>query len=191
MVFERVGGIVGCAKRAHIEALQNALRAQFRRLQLFIRRVPDARRALFVEEFSDAEKARKLQVRPSVKRVAQRFGNGCGPHQKFVARGRIAGAKSFFDAVRPHRAPFVVVAAQPNFRQIRELAIRCDVTRRQVIVIIEDRFVFRVFVEQLARGVALQQKIVVDERHDLRVARFYPFSAKANASLMVMETTNK
>ena len=101
-----------------------------------------------------------------IERISQRLGNDFGPGVEFFARRRVAGAKPFGNARRTHRAPFVVVAFEPDFPQIGKLPITRDVARRQMVVIIENRLVFGVFVKKTARGVALQEEIGMDEGHD-------------------------
>jgi hypothetical protein len=76
-------------------------------------------------------------------------------------RIRIARAVALGHSAGAHRAPFVVVAFEPDLEQIREAAIVRDVARRQVAVVIENRLSRREFVVKPPRRPVLEQKIVV------------------------------
>jgi hypothetical protein len=56
-----------------------------------------------------------------------------------------------------------MVALQPDFKQVFELPVLRDVLRRNVAVIIKDRFRLGELAVEPARGLVAQQKIVVDE----------------------------
>ena len=87
-----------------------------------------------------------------IKRVAQRVRNGFGPSEKLVPRRNIAGAKFFRNAIRPHRAPFIMVAFEPDFEEVVEPAVARDVAWRDVAVIIKNRLNLGEFVEKPAGG---------------------------------------
>ena len=80
---------------------------------------PNLLRGLAIEERVDTEVALQLQVRPMIQRIAQRVGNRLGPRLEFFPRRRIAGAKTFLHAVRPHAAPFIMIAGQPDLLRDR------------------------------------------------------------------------
>ena len=108
-------------------------------------------------------------MRPVMERISERVRHGGGPGLELLERAGIAGAKPLGHAVVAHGAPFVVIAFQPDFKQVFELPVGCDVARGKVAVIIEDRFGFGVLVVKLARRFRAQQKIFVDEGHKLFV----------------------
>ena len=56
-----------------------------------------------------------------------------------------------------------MVALEPDLEEVFELPILSDVARRKVAVVIEDRLVFGVVVEEFSRRGALKQEIVVDK----------------------------
>ena len=119
----------------------------------------------FVQQFVDAEVALQFEVRPVIERISQRVRDGARPGQKFVAWIGGAGDVSFGNAVRAHRAPFVVVAFEPRFEKIVEAAIGGDVGGRKMRVIVEDRLGCGVGVVEAARGFGVQEEVVVDEGH--------------------------
>ena len=98
-----------------------------------------------------------------IKRVAQGMRNGGAPGIELLARQGIAGANALSHAIRTHGPPFVVVAPQPDFRQIGEAVVLGDEFWRQVAVVVEDRLPFRKIMVEVARGGGMEQEIVVDE----------------------------
>jgi hypothetical protein len=131
---ERVGRIVGGADDGDLGHGQEIVHAQL--AQLGVGFFPDLGRALAIEQDVDAEIALQLQVGPVIQRIAQRVGHGFRPGLEFLHGLRVAGAKALGHAVRPHRAPLVVVAAQPDLGEIGKAMIRSDQRRREVAVII-------------------------------------------------------
>ena len=105
-------------------------------------------------------------MRPVIERIAQRMRHGRGPGLELGKRLGVASAEALGDSVGPHRAPFVVIAFQPNLKEVSELAVFGDVARGEMIVVVEDRLRFSKVVIQSASGFGLQQKVFVDEFHD-------------------------
>jgi hypothetical protein len=58
-----------------------------------------------------------------------------------------------------------VIAFEPDFKKVFELAVCRDVARRNVAVVIENRLGFGVLVVKFAGRFGAQQKIFVDEGH--------------------------
>lgn len=56
-----------------------------------------------------------------------------------------------------------MVAFQPDFKEVAEASVLRNVTRRQVIVIIENRLVSCVSVIQATGSLGLEQEIFVNE----------------------------
>jgi len=101
-----------------------------------------------------------------IKRVAQGMWHGARKGDKLFVRLSVAGDECFGLTVSAHGSPFVVIAFEPDLKQIGEAPVRSDIFGWQVIVVIEDRLVLgKVVVKPLGRF-ALKKKIVVDERHD-------------------------
>ena len=165
VIFQVVRRIVRGADDLDLHFFQDALRGHFRRGEHFVGLIPDAVGGFFIEQFRDTEVAFQFEVRPVIKRVAQRERHGGGPGAELFARRGVAGDEAFSDAVGPQRAPFVMVAFEPDFKQVFELAVFRDVVRRNVAVIIENRLGFGVLVVESARGFCAQEKIFVDEGH--------------------------
>ena len=78
-----------------------------------------------------------------VERIAQGMRDCLGPHTELFERIRVTGAVALIDTVGPHRAPFVMVALEPDLEQILKLSVVGDIVRRQVAVVVEDWFGFR------------------------------------------------
>ena len=58
-----------------------------------------------------------------------------------------------------------MIALQPDLEQIAEAAIFCDVSRREMIVVIQNWFSLGELMIQPACGLGVQQEIFVDEFH--------------------------
>ena len=124
VIFERVGGIVRRANHLDVHALDQSAHGIARLREQTAGFVPDFLRRAFFQQFFDAEIALQFQMRPVEKRIAQGLGNRCRPRLEFFARGGfVAGDQFFRHAVGPHRAPFVMVAAQPRFVDILKVPV--------------------------------------------------------------------
>ena len=99
MIFEAVHRVVRGADDLHLEFFQDALRGERGRGEFFVRRFPDFFGGRFVQQIVDAEIALQFQMRPVIKRIAERVRHGFGPREKFVMRRGVAGAEFFRDAV--------------------------------------------------------------------------------------------
>ncbi len=69
----------------------------------------------------------------------------------------------FGHAVGSHGAPFIVITAEPNFREIGKGVIRGDFRWREVIVIVEEGRVGGEVVVELASSIVAQKEVVVNE----------------------------
>ena len=178
MMVERIGRIVGRADRANVELLQDAVRGQLVRVEPFVRRLPDRRRRLLVEQLVDAEVAPQLEMGPVIERIAQALRHGRGPRQELLVRRGVAGAEALRHPVGPHRAPFVVIALEPDLEQVREPPVAGDVSRRQMAVIIENRLPGRILVIQPARRALCSRKSSVMKGMGRYFKRDAPASAR-------------
>ena len=123
-----------------------------------------ARRVRLIQQFVDAEVALQLEMSPVVKRIAQRVREPSRPRPRNFSYGsRVAGAKTFRDAVGAHGPPLVVIAFQPDLEEVVEAAVVRDVVRRKMAVIVENRLVLGESVIEVAGGASAEQKIFVDE----------------------------
>ena len=161
MVREIIGRIIGRANVRDAKLLQNLVRGKCRKL--LVRLVPYALCGVRVEQFGDAEIAAQLQMRPMVERVAQRVRDSGRPCLELLQRRGVAGDEALGHAVPAHRAPFVMVALQPNLEEIRKAPIFREVARGQVAVVVENRLRLCKLVVKTARSARLEQEIVVDE----------------------------
>jgi hypothetical protein len=74
----------------------------------------------------------------------------------------------------------LTVAGQPDFVEVPERLVAGNLVRRQVAMVIEDRFFGRVVVVQLPRHVGVQQEILGDERaHRPRLVTAQPLESQA------------
>ena len=141
-------------------------------MELFVAEVPDLLGRIAVQDAVIAEVALQLQMAPVIERVAdgqlQRF----RPLLELFAVGRAARDVIFIHAVGAHLAPFVMVAAQPDLRDVVEFAVFADLLRIDVAVIVEDRHVLGEVVEQMLRGVGRQQEILVHKRFHVVLSPF-------------------
>ena len=171
VMFQAVHRIVRGANDLDLEFLQYALRGQFGGGQFFVRLFPDFAGGFFVEQIGDAEITLQFQMRPVIERVAERVRHGGRPGLELVKWTGAARAKTFRDAVGPHGAPFVVIAFEPDFKQILELAVRRDVARRNVAMVVKNRLGLGVLMVKFAGRFGAQQKIFVDEGHKIFLIR--------------------
>jgi len=88
------------------------------------------------------------------------------PRQELLVRRSVACGIALIHAVGSHGAPFIVIALKPDLKQVGELAVGRNVRGRNMAVVIENRLGFGPIVEEMARGLGGQQKIVVDECHE-------------------------
>ena len=99
-----------------------------------------------------------------VERITKRLRDSRSPLFELLPIRRISSAIPFGYTVRPHGAPFVVVAFQPRLRQVVESAVLRNVRRREMAVIIDYRQSVGVCVVQTPCGLTGQQEIFMDIR---------------------------
>src|ERR1035437_6039696 len=98
-----------------------------------------------------------------VERIAQRMRNRRTPDIEFLP-GRCASSdESFVHAVGAHRPPFVVIAAEPDFREIGKPVVRQNLLRSQMAMVVIDGLCFREAMVQIPRRSRLQQEVVVNK----------------------------
>jgi len=164
-MFQRVDRVIGGAHHAHVHALQDAARAEIVRPEHIRAGVVNLLGGFGAQQFSgNPEVAFEFQVGPVVERVAKRPGHGGGPGLELVRIARVPGDQALGDAVGPHGAPLVVIAAQPDVGEVLESPVRGNLGRREVTVVIEDRHPLGEFMVQGFRRRAVQQEILGQER---------------------------
>ena len=165
VIFQVVRRVVRGADDLDFEFFEQALGREIRGGELRVGFLPNFRGGLLAQQIRDAEIPFQFEVRPMIQRVAECVRNRFGPGFEFLLRRGVAGDEFFGDAVGAHRPPFVMVAFQPDFKEVFELAVFGNVFRRQMAVIIKNRLVCGVFMVKPARAFGAQQKIFVDEFH--------------------------
>ena len=167
-----VGRIVCGADQAHVGAADEIPAGELRRGELPVGKLPDLFCGIAVEHALIAEEALELEVAPLEDRVADAAGQGLCPLLELLTGRSIAGDIALIHAVGTHEAPLVVVAAEPDLRDGREGLVLPDFLRGDVAVIVENRHVLCIVMEELlARGGGEQEVLVV---HKV-LHRLYPF----------------
>ncbi len=164
MVFERIHGIVRRAHGLDIVAAHQAAGVVFGTLQQRRAMVVDFAGRSGVEQFRHPEGGLQFEVRPVVERVAHRIGHRLGPFSNFSQS--VVSSCPCNTSHRPvgaHGAPFVVVAFEPDLRQVVETVIRSHVLGNQVAMVVDDRHLGRMVVVKTLRSLGLQQEVVVVE----------------------------
>jgi len=100
-----------------------------------------------------------------IQRITKRIGDRPGPGAEFFEWLGVSGAIALRHAIGPHRPPLVVIAFKPKFGQVVEPTILGDVLWSEVAVIIKDRLLLGVIAIEPARGLGMEQEILVDEFH--------------------------
>src|SRR5690606_4380716 len=154
---------VGGAEHLHLETLDQDARSKGVVPQAGVAQLVHLTRALRIEQPPNAKGALQLEVRPVVERVAERCRNGRRPGFELLPRARVAGAAALGDAGGPHRAPLVVVTVQPELGDAGELVILRELGGGQVAVIVDDRQLPGDVVVEPPGGLAVQQKVLVEE----------------------------
>ena len=167
---EVVGRIVGGADHLHAELADEGLATELGRRQLRVALLEDLAGRRGAQELVDAEHPAQLQMRPVIQRVPHRVWNGLRPLLEGFPSGVLAAGEVVLgNTVRPHRAPFVVVAVvavhQPELGDVAELDVLGDLLRHEVAVVVDDGHFRRVLVVELAGGLRLEHEVVVDETH--------------------------
>src|SRR5205823_2747331 len=125
--------------------------------------LPDGRRGVRIQQFTNTEVALEFKVCPVEQRIAQGVRHGGCPGQKLFIRRGIARTKPLGDAIAAHGAPFVVVPFQPDVEQVIESPVFRNVFGGKMRVVVEDGLSFRVTMIEMPGRLALQQEIGVYE----------------------------
>ena len=151
-----------------VEAREQRPRRQVR--QQAVRLVPDLARRRRAERQVDSEHPPQLQVRPDVQRVADEPGDGRRPRGEALPRVGVAGDEPLVDPGQAHRPPLVVVVLEPELGERPEHPVVGDVSRREVVVEVDDREALGDLVEQRAGRLAGEEEVVVEQAaaHALR-----------------------
>src|SRR5260370_38392466 len=96
---------------------------------------------------------------PVVEWIAEGMWNCRGPGLKFCEWIGITSAKLFGDAIGTHRAPFVMIAFEPNLGQVIELPILGNFAWRQMAMIIKNRLFLSEGVIKAFRSAILEREV--------------------------------
>ena len=100
---------------------------------------------------------------PVVEGVAQQVGHDAREGVELLPIGRVPGTETLRNTVGAHLAPFVVVAVEPDLRDVLPAGVRGDLGRRQVGVEVDDRQLGRVVEIETDRLFALKQESLVNQ----------------------------
>ena len=161
VIRERGGRIVRRAHDRNVIAGKDVMHAQ--RGQARVRPLPDFVRRRGADQGIDPKIALQLEVRPMVQGIAQGPWDGRAPGVELLPGRGVPRAQPLGNPVRPHGPPLVVIAPEPDLREVGEAVVFSDQPRREVAVVIKDGLLLCVPVVKLPRGRAVEQEIVVDE----------------------------
>ena len=161
MVFKRIGGVLRRAEGIDIRALDEILRGMLAVGKDGLGLFPYFRSGLCVERLVDAEIALKLKMCPVIDRVSDSIGQALSKGKELFKVSRIAGHETLFHAVCADNAPLVMVAQQPQFRQVIGGLILAYLLRTEMAMIINDRLRGRVLMVQFLRSLGAEQKVLI------------------------------
>ena len=160
VVFQRIDRVVGGADHLDVVATHDVAGRVGGCGELGVAFVEDLARSGGAEQFLDAERRLQFEVGPVIERIPHSVRNSLCPFLEFLPVGGVLARAVFLvDAVGPHRAPFVMVAAEPDFGDGTELVVIGHHLRNQVAVIVDDGHLGCMLVKQFLRGFGLQQEI--------------------------------
>ena len=161
MVFKRIGGVLRRAEGIDIRALDEILRGMLAVGKDGLGLFPYLRGGLCVERLVNTEIALKLKMRPVIDRVSNSVGQAPGKGKELFIVSRIAGHETLFHAVCADNAPLVMVAQQPQLRQVIGGLILAYLLRAEMAVIVNDRLRGSVLMVQFLRSFGTEQKILI------------------------------
>ena len=98
---------------------------------------------------------------PVVQGISDCLSKALSPLAEFLIVGSISGDVLFVNSEGTHQTPFIMVAAQPYLSNVVKLTILSDFSGVDMAVIVQNRSVLCVIVEQLLCCFCFQQKIFV------------------------------
>ena len=130
--LEGIRRVVGGAEGFHVRVHDQLPGGK--RFQLLVAELPDLLCRIAVERAFIAETALQLQVAPVVKRVADGKAERLRPLLEFLAVGGFAGDETLVHARPAHEPPLVVIAAEPDLRDVFKLPVLADLLRVQLSI---------------------------------------------------------
>ena len=136
--FKSICRVIRRADHLDIEFFDKILARIFRRLQFFIALVKNFFRSFRFQNFIYSKNPGKFQMSPYIKRISHQRRNSFCPFLEFIPRGTVAGDVILTHSVSPHSPPFIMVAAQPQFRDVLELIVLGYHPGSQMAVIVDN-----------------------------------------------------
>ena len=97
-----------------------------------------------------------------IHRITYKIRHAGGKRFEFLISGSVARDEFFVHAAGAHRAPFIVVAAEPERGEVCARVVFIDFFRRQVAVPVENRHFFRRLKHLFCRLIE-EQEILIHE----------------------------
>ena len=187
MMSQVVCGIIRSANDVHAKLLHNGLRRESVS-QCLVCVFPNLESGVLVERLCHAEITLQLQMSPVINRITKSIRNGSRPLLEFVVGRSVAGAEALGNSIGAHGAPFVVVAFEPDFREVRKAAIRSNVGCAEVGMIVDDWLQLGVLMVESARGLGVEEEIVVEEGSHETMLSGFAAQCKKQLSVRASET---
>ena len=162
MPVQIIDGIIGGADGLYIKLFHQLTSGIV--LQLLVAAVVDLIGIIGSQRLHNTKGSLQFQMAPMIHGVADQFRHDLRKGTElFAAIGR-AGHHVFAYAVGSHQAPLIMIAAQPNLRNIIKFAVFCNVLRADMTMIVNDRHFLSHFMIQLLRCLRSQQKVLIHKR---------------------------
>ena len=172
VVFQRIDRVVGRTDRPNVAPPHQRLRRKRVGRQRGVAGVVNFTRRSGRQHPVDPEQPGQFEVRPVVQRIPHRIRNRFGPLPELLVIASGAGYILFRNAVGPHRAPFIMVAAEPCLGNTAETVVAGDHFRIEMTVIVDDRHLRSIPVIEFDGRIGRQHEIFSYERAHV-IFRFY------------------
>ena len=156
MPLQGINGIICGADQGYIALADQIADAHGRLLQFGVAQVPYFVGGLFVQYARVAEVPLQLQMAPVEQGIADGLAQTLCPLAEFLVVGGVTGDIFLLHAAGTHKAPFVVVAAQPHLGDIVELSVFCNLSGIDVTVVVQHGSTLCIVVKQLFSSFRLQ-----------------------------------
>ncbi len=160
-------GVVSRADALDVELLDQTLGRELRFGDLLVGSIPNGLGVLLVEGEIDAEDATELGMAPLEDGVAGRGLDGLHELEVLGIRIAVAGDVLLIGAVGAKQTPLVVIAravvVEPDLGEVLEVLVLVDLLRIEVAVVVDDRHLLRMIVEEPLGPVRRQQKVIVQQ----------------------------
>ena len=163
VILQRIHRVVSGADGFDIAHGNQAARGVAGLLQRLVSEVPHFVSGLGAQRAMIAKEALQFQMRPVVQRIADCLADNFRPLAELLVVARAAGNVVFIHARAAHQAPLVVVAAQPDLRDVLEALVFPNFLGADVAVVVDDGAGRGIVVVELARRLGVQQEILIHE----------------------------